>query len=511
MRRTAVRNAVVLVAVVLAGLLAGEAGAAFRNPDGVAVIIGNRTYQHGVPEVTYAHRDAEAFRRYVIDVLGFDPANVIYKKDADKAILEGVFGNRESLIGSELWRYLHPKGHSDVVVFYSGHGIPGLDDKRGYLLPVNAHPDRAKLNGYQIDVLYANLVKLKAENEARSVQVFLDACFSGDSGGGRLLTDTSAIGVAPIAPTGIDELTILTAASGTEVASWDKAAKHGLFTHHLLDALYGGGDADADGQVTAAEAKDYLDEHMTKAARKQFGRVQNADLRGMETEVLVRVVGGKFPQRQEIGPERQEEESEKLHGNVQTALRGVGFDPGLPDGQWSESASRALQAYQRVKGMDSTGEPSKQLLDQLQRDRVLGWHNRTCRTEETLERPESCSEECREVQRTRQQCDIDYKDFKEPCNLGGNLFRNQFDAEEFCESDYQGALRRAELRCGRGTVENMDYSCTCYRSGRCSCDISVECESCVREPYHETVCPDRCPQRTVKQKVCECKAPEFCN
>ena len=99
--------------------------------------------------------------------------------------MERVFGNRDSLTGSELWRHLHPDGISDVVVFYSGHGIPGLNDKRGYLLPVNAHPDTAELNGYPIDVLYDNLVKLKEQGErcGRS-RCFLMPVFQGTAGVG---------------------------------------------------------------------------------------------------------------------------------------------------------------------------------------------------------------------------------------------------------------------------------------------------------------------------------------
>ena len=50
--------------------------ATVANPHGVAVIIGNRSYG-GAGEVKYAHRDADAFRRYVLDVLGFDPENII--------------------------------------------------------------------------------------------------------------------------------------------------------------------------------------------------------------------------------------------------------------------------------------------------------------------------------------------------------------------------------------------------------------------------------------------------
>ena len=158
-----------------AGLLSG-ARADYANPDGVAVVIGNRTYAEGIPEVTFAHRDANAFRRYVIEVLGFDPENVIDLRDATQAQMWSTFGNRASADRSELWSYLDPTGNSDVVVYYSGHGAPGIEDKRGYLLPVDAGPNTAELNGYPIDVLYRNLSGL---DEARSVTVFVDACFSG--------------------------------------------------------------------------------------------------------------------------------------------------------------------------------------------------------------------------------------------------------------------------------------------------------------------------------------------
>ena len=36
---------------------------------------------------------------------------------------------------SDLWAKLLPDREWDVVVFYSGHGVPGLTDGKGYLLP----------------------------------------------------------------------------------------------------------------------------------------------------------------------------------------------------------------------------------------------------------------------------------------------------------------------------------------------------------------------------------------
>ena len=284
--------------------------AAPADPHGLAVIIGNRTYTHAdVPPVDYAHRDAQAFKRYVIDVLGYDPDNVIDLRDATQAQMWSTFGSRETAERSDLWSYLDPEGRSDVVVFYSGHGGPGLEDRRGYLLPVDADPNTAELNGYSIDVLYENLAKLE---EARSVVVYVDACFSGGSGGGALLTGKSPVYVEAALPQAAGtRLTTLTAATGKQLASWDREAGHGLFTHHLLDALYGGGDADGDGQVTAREVKGYLDRHMTRAARREHKARQNAGFSGNADRVLASAQGGVFPVRPGLGaPEAQSGEPE---------------------------------------------------------------------------------------------------------------------------------------------------------------------------------------------------------
>ena len=80
-------------------------------------------------------------------------------------------------------------------------------------------------------------------------------------------------------------MTLLTAASGKQVASWDREAKHGLFTNHLLAGLYGRADLNRDGRVTAGEVKTYLDDEMTPVAQRA-GREQKAQLSGSEERVL---------------------------------------------------------------------------------------------------------------------------------------------------------------------------------------------------------------------------------
>lgn len=164
-------------------------------------------------------------------------------------------------------------------MFYSGHGVPGRRDGRGYLLPVNANADTVEINGYPIDVLYENLAKL----ETKSVSVFIDACFSGASHRGMLIRAASPVFIKPKPAEDLKGLTVLTAASGTELASWDEKAKHGHFTHHLLNGLYGDADDDGNGRVTLAELDEYLTYNVGRAARRTFLRRQTPEINGAGT------------------------------------------------------------------------------------------------------------------------------------------------------------------------------------------------------------------------------------
>ena len=248
---------------------------AVENLDGVAIIIGNRSYSARIPAVDYAHRDAAAITRYVTDILGFDAANVIQLRDATMAQMVGTFGNERDYKG-KLWRYLDPGGGSDVVVYFSGHGVPGQRSGKSYLLPVDAHPDQAEINGYPLDLLYKNLGELKA----RSVTVLIDACFSGESPRGVLIRSASPVFLKSKKSPVPKQLTILTAASGSQLASWDEKARHGLFTEYFLRAVYGEADENGNSKVTAAETMAFLNRFMTRSARREYGREQTAMLLG---------------------------------------------------------------------------------------------------------------------------------------------------------------------------------------------------------------------------------------
>ena len=68
------------------------------NKHAVAVIIGNwnySAYSKDIPNVTYAHNDADAVYEYVTKALGYRADNIIFLKDATQADLFTAFGTRE--------------------------------------------------------------------------------------------------------------------------------------------------------------------------------------------------------------------------------------------------------------------------------------------------------------------------------------------------------------------------------------------------------------------------------
>jgi len=258
-----------------------------KNLDAIAVIIGNRDYQGRTPDVDFAVNDADAMRKFVLNKLGYRSGNIIDLRDASKAQLEETFGSERSHKG-RLFDYVRAD-ESDVIVFYSGHGVPGMSDKRGYLLSVDANPNRAELTGYPVDTLLKNLSKVPA----KSMTVFIDACFSGDSPKGMIVKSMSGLMVEIRQPKKTSsKMVVLTASRGDEAASWDEEAKHGLFTKHLLEALNGAADKQSktgnkDGKVTLGEVKAYLDREMTYQARRRFSRDQHATVSGDLKTVLL--------------------------------------------------------------------------------------------------------------------------------------------------------------------------------------------------------------------------------
>ena len=183
-----------------------------------------------IPSVDFAVRDAEYFKEYLIQTIGYRPGNIFYYTNATQANMKDAFNKLKNAV---------KKGKSDVFVYYSGHGAPDPDSKQGYFVPVDADPNYIKDTGYPVEDLY----QLLNQTGANSTTVVIDACFSGSSDGGMILKDISPVFIeVDDSFLTIDNSAVFTSATGEQVSSWYRDQKHSLFTYYFLKALQGDAD-----------------------------------------------------------------------------------------------------------------------------------------------------------------------------------------------------------------------------------------------------------------------------
>lgn len=252
------------------------------NPDGIAVIIGNANYEY-TNTVDFAVNDAQLMKVYLTKVLGFKPGNIIYEPNTSKGKLEGIFGTTENHKGK-----LHDwikADVSDVFIYYSGHGAPGLNDKKGYLVPVDCDPSRVELQGYSLDVFYKNLAKLPS----KSTTIVIDACFSGTG----IIDNISAIVPEVSEPIyAIENGVVLTSSKLNQVSSWYNGKRHGLFTYFFLKSIhdYKNSDNNHDGNLTYQEIFDYISDNsdgIPYYSRKLHGIKQTPTIIGNAVDNVV--------------------------------------------------------------------------------------------------------------------------------------------------------------------------------------------------------------------------------
>jgi tetratricopeptide (TPR) repeat protein len=102
-----------------------------RKPYAVAVVIGNKDYKNA-PNVDYAVYDASYIKKYLINALGYENENIIYKTNASYADFNSLFGTYKNK--GKLYNYVKPNV-SEVFVYYSGHGAPDTNTGDAFLVP----------------------------------------------------------------------------------------------------------------------------------------------------------------------------------------------------------------------------------------------------------------------------------------------------------------------------------------------------------------------------------------
>jgi uncharacterized caspase-like protein len=247
-----------------------------RNPDALAVVIGVENYQY-VPDATYAYNDAEVFREYLSETLGFKKQRIKIATNSKATQAE-----LNKLLGSNGWLSRNIiKGKSDLVVYFSGHGISNQTDQSTGILPFDVDPNYAI--GLPLSKLYENLSKMGA----KSVTVYLDACFTGQTRDSKMLiADARPIIITPKKGNFPSNINVFSASSGSQISGALKEKEHGLFTYYLLKGMSGDADINKDKSIQLNELSKYVSKNV-KAQAAINGREQTPELQGDKDRVLV--------------------------------------------------------------------------------------------------------------------------------------------------------------------------------------------------------------------------------
>ena len=228
-----------------------------RKENAYAVVIGIGNYKKkDVSAVPYAKADAETARIYLENLGGFAKENVQTLIEADATLTE----MRRHL---KDWLKSRVDRNSLVVVFFSGHGVPELDQKAPYLLPYDGDPNAPRSTAYALSELKADLNALPTKH----VVIMLDACYSGQ---GRSAPPTGVKGVLWVEDDSTPTEAVMISASRADQTAWDYPEKsHGLFTYFLLKGMRGQGvDANGDGYVDTDELFRYLKSEVEAVSRR---------------------------------------------------------------------------------------------------------------------------------------------------------------------------------------------------------------------------------------------------
>ena len=238
--------------------------AKYANGEGVerhALVVGVSRYRYAdgrkLRNLRYAAKDAELFAAFLKSEAGGKFERVELLTDR-KAKLSEIRRHVRDTFG--------PSQPQDLIVlFFSGHGAPDPHNPDNlYFLPYDAKVDNLAGTAWPMDLVEA---EIRREAGANKVVIIADACHAAGAGSGRNMTDSMRRYMKQLgaAKAGWNWLFAARADEEAQEGNIFGVGGHGVFTYHLVHALRGKADRNADGFVSVDEAFDYTKDKVLRA------------------------------------------------------------------------------------------------------------------------------------------------------------------------------------------------------------------------------------------------------
>lgn len=230
-----------------------------KNYDTYVVIIANENYdESNISKVQFANNDGKSFHDYCTNTLGIPLKNIKYIEDATFNQIRYSINWISNIVKVQ-------EKQPNIIFYYSGHGVPDETSRNAFLLPSDGLANDSQ-SGYSLDLLYKQLGELHTNKTI----VFLDACFSGTTREGKMISmDSKGVSIKsrPVQPKG--NMVVLSAAQGDETAYPYKKMKHGMFTYFLLKKLQ-----ETKGDASLGDLESYINKQVRQNSVVENGKIQ---------------------------------------------------------------------------------------------------------------------------------------------------------------------------------------------------------------------------------------------
>ena len=229
-----------------------------------ALVVGIGKYAF-VPAVEGAVQNADDWWKYLRQGLGIPRQNIGLLRD-DEASAEKI---RE-----EARRIAQKAGPGGTIWFiFIGHGVASADGEEGLLVGMDAQGNASSLDARS--VRQSEIEGIFRKSKAARTVMLVDSCFSGQTPDGKPLAQGLQALVRTSQAQAQSKTIRLTAGRSDQFAGPLPGAHRPAFSYLVLGALRGWGDADGNGQVSAAEAVDYAGDVLNSLEK---GRRQTPEL-----------------------------------------------------------------------------------------------------------------------------------------------------------------------------------------------------------------------------------------